>query len=1544
MTFNGILATIDHSSSSNGTIHVRVGPCRCSETVTGQVVITSNTGAVVYSAVDMWEYNPAGHIQQVLPGEGEKGTVVTILGWRLLGGGDELQAVHLNQVPAEVLSANDSSVMVRNGDLAHADSSQPDHVRIEATSGAIVEGGYFVQQEHGVITGFYPTFGQEGTYVTVTGLAIADNTIAFQNASVAGVAVDRRRIQVISDSSVVLRIGWAPTGTSGGIELVREDGVTVNSRTPYNFVYRHAGEILGLSPEVGVEGDVVHIFGQFLIYEGSSIAMVSLAGSTVSRVVEASTEEIVVIAGAASMQNSSGEVVIESSDGSVTEGQSFLYLHNFSLAVVQGPSAGQFGTQLTLRLPFPPSAATRAYVGCAPAQVLSTDTSSWTMQIAVPRPPDPHPNMVDIFVHDASGRVARLSRGFQYLREGHILSVLPSAGQNGTHVVIQGLQLLGGGTEVKKVFLGGVQATVERANDSEVTVKAGYSRTALVGDVEVVSDTGARVVLLEGWTYVTPASIQSITPLSGQFGTQVEVRGVGLLSGGMEARRVVLNGAEVHSVESSEDTSIVVRVGKKPLLPSPMTDEGLASVVVVSDTDGTVVSHNSSLAFQYTAPGTVLSVTPSNGTGGTQVLIEGVRLLGNGTAVVEVYLAGVAVLDVFNASDHSVIVIAGFTESGKAISGGSVEIESDTGALVVLEDGWSYIAECPLGQFQNSSTQLCDDCHRLCTHCNGPGNSDCFECTSGSFWTRGTSSGLFTCVDTCPLYSTVERECVAACQTHQFGQHSLAGVVFCRDCSHQCDTRYGCKGPSASECVRCVNVSYQGECTEECPSGHYLEYSSRSCLPCHTQCDAAYNCSGPSAADCHTCKHLSVENSSSPVPPTRHCVEECPTGYYQHQLHCLACHEYCHEGCVGPSPSQCTGCAAAALRYANGSTLCVPSCDSSLQYLDLDGVCQPCHHLCSAHGCKGPTAGDCWKCMEHSLLLDGVCVVVCPTGYFNSTGVCLPCDSSCTQGCSGQGTEECFFPGVAPFTSGTGTTTLTVVLVVGLAALVLVLGVLLVCLYCKHQRHYSLRKKARRMLRPVSNTISSRNSVKRKESLKVSLSRRSSILRRENFLGSGDPESINPLVCGEALQHTDDYTLEQFRAAAGPSPLGTGERWSLRSDDVNPYQEISMIQLASASTDPERITVASQNSSNEETVRQLTEVGSDDGFTVRIFFDSSDEADTGAGQRLPHSASQEPREGGAARKSATVQETPYYNLDDAVLAADRTRVGLQEHYDHPRKIKRRNLSASFINTAHYDTPTSQWATFGTPPLLDRTTPTTSTSFATSHPYARPSVPLRRKSDSGATLHHVQKAALLPLPQPCPQPSSPSDHVYATVKKPGRSDSDTHYDTPNEVAAPLPSAHAPRKESGPGEPSSIKKLLGWWVKGEPRPYEIPMEIAPNAGASVGAGAPLPPIPVPTPELPQLEQDGAPCEVPSSPLSERIYEEAFCGFDDNFVLVSTVSTPPALPERRQTKPTPNQPASQPLTQDVEIIWTPPPAEVHSDSDDSADIEVPLSQQSP
>ena len=194
VTFGGILATIDQASSNASVIHVRVGPCRCNETFAEKVVVTSSAGAVVSSAVAAWTYSPSGCIQQVLPGEGENGTVVTILGRGLLGGGSDIPLVYLNRVRAEVLSATDSSIVVRNGELARADPSQPDNVRIEAASGAIVEGSYFVQREQGVIPGFSPTLAR-GNYLTVTGLSIATGRLHSSMRRVAGWKMARERIQ-----------------------------------------------------------------------------------------------------------------------------------------------------------------------------------------------------------------------------------------------------------------------------------------------------------------------------------------------------------------------------------------------------------------------------------------------------------------------------------------------------------------------------------------------------------------------------------------------------------------------------------------------------------------------------------------------------------------------------------------------------------------------------------------------------------------------------------------------------------------------------------------------------------------------------------------------------------------------------------------------------------------------------------------------------------------------------------------------------------------------------------------------------------------------------------------------------------------------------------------------------------------------------------------------------------------------------------------------------------------------------------------------------
>lgn len=145
---------------------------------------------------------------------------------------------------------------------------------------------------------------------------------------------------------------------------------------------------------------------------------------------------------------------------------------------------------------------------------------------------------VAIFL-DTGFRVV-LSDAWTYKITGAISLVSPSSGHSGTRVTINGTNLLGYGATVAAVTLGGQAATVVAASDTAVTVVV-QDRTAGVGDVEIVSDSGAVVRATGAWTYVAQATITSVAPASGQHGTRVTIRGGDLLMGGAQIVAVVLH-------------------------------------------------------------------------------------------------------------------------------------------------------------------------------------------------------------------------------------------------------------------------------------------------------------------------------------------------------------------------------------------------------------------------------------------------------------------------------------------------------------------------------------------------------------------------------------------------------------------------------------------------------------------------------------------------------------------------------------------------------------------------------------------------------------------------------------------------------------------------------------------------------------------------------------------------------------------------------------------------------------------------------------------
>ena len=1543
VTVAGIPATIDHEASNSSVVQVRAGPAHDRGSVEGEIVITTSSGVIIRSNTLNWTYVVEGRIERLSPDEGEKGTVVRISGYNLLGGGMAAESVYLNGVPVvRIIHSNDSLVVVENGDIRLTDPSKPQSVYIESDTGAVTVGGYFVQRERGVITRISPTHGVEGTYVTLTGQQIVEDGSSVVNITLAGVPVMEGSVSVLNDSAVVVRAGRGESGVSGGMQVILDTGSAVHSRTQSNFTYDIRGEIEGISPNYGTEGDVIRISGQRLVVDGVRGPDVYLSGSKVSRVLSASPSEVLVVAGPAPV-NMSGEVEVISSNGAVVQGQNFTFSENFTFSIISGGPVGQYGTELLLLLPFEPDPDTRAFVGGIEAGILPSDHQNRTLLITVPQSSQVGARAVDVTVRDRDGRILRLRNAFNYIEEeGHISAVTPASGQFGTEVVISGRHLLGGSGGLRVAHLAGVPAAVTSANETVVVLRAGASSVSICGDVELLGETGARTVLTVSWCYVTPGVIHTVSPLVGQFGTVVVVEGVSLLGGGTAAASVFLNEVEVMKVVSSSDSRVTVRAGS----PSTTNLSTLATeyVRIISNTGNIVATTNNSLSFRYSNEGSIDTVNPPNGTGGTIVGIQGEGLLGGGVTIVRVRLADVEAIKVLNTSDTEVIVMAGFAPNGLSTRG-DVQLESNTGALVVLDNGWQYTEECPLGKFKNTTSETCENCHHLCRHCSNRGNTQCYECTAAAFTIR--QDAFVQCVEECPL-STANRVCVDDCEVYQYWERSELfdkTSYVCQNCSSKCDLSYGCSGPSNRDCELCASVSLYGVCVDECPTGFYPG-ANKTCIRCNVQCNPLRGCRGSLTTDCVLCKNLTIEVWSPSGTVSTQCVESCPIDFYRSRSACLPCHEYCSNGCKGPTLSDCHKCKFAAFRYQNGSTLCAASCatpsNHTLHYRDLEGVCQRCHQMCSAlYGCSGPTASECTRCTEGALMLDEECVAVCPVGYYNQSGLCSRCDPVCTsEGCGGPGPSSCFVIQADAFEAGSGTTALVVLVIVALVLAVVILSVILVYRCRKQTHNYNVRAQLSKAFRPVKRTFSGSNHIKRKESIKISLSRTNSVLRREGLIESGDPEFINPLVRDDVLNHSHRMAGGRFVVNVGThldEDRDCFDSLSNTSDvdkESNQYQEIPIIEADVTSPlhrDPERVTIGSEKDEDVQTSPQVEAGGEkNEEFTVKIVFESDhDEGETEYASPKPHPP---PTSGNGGEP--TLEDT-YCNMQSDVSAcAMKKDKGLYQ-YDTPRRVRQRTLSTGFLDS-HYDTPQTQKtavSTYDTPTAAKK-----AVSIGT-HPYATPTRPLRRKSVSGAMISRVRAT-----PPPQPRASSPEDHVYATVKRlEGSSEKESQYerpkksakestwksskDTPSSGRKDTPSSGRKdtptsgrkdtpsnvRKTSAPQEsPASggFKKFFSLSSvtrgKQEARPYEIP-----HSGPSVGPPPPLPPIPIQTAREESTEDDDH-----SSPV-ERIYEETFVGFDSDFSTFTfgqLEDTPPALPERRISRTT-TMPSRESLTQEVE-----------------------------
>eukprot|EP00038_Savillea_parva_P007971 m.173672 g.173672 ORF g.173672 m.173672 type:complete len:2086 (+) comp13727_c0_seq1:249-6506(+) len=334
------------------------------------------------------------------------------------------------------------------------------------------------------------------------------------------------------------------------------------------------------------------------------------------------------------------------------------------------------------------------------------------------------------------------------------------------------------------------------------------------------------------------------------------------------------------------------------------------------------------------------------------------------------------------------------------------------------------VRSCPAGTYGDRTTRECLPCSAGCTWCSGPRPEDCPVCATGlvarpglgcaascgpgefnvSGVCRGCGTGCASCLNehTCAQcaanFSLYQDMCVADgnCPRMTFSVNGR-----CDLCSYQCLD--GCEGPTASDCLTCRFVNYNGTCTDRCPFNTFTEVAtdgSIHCTACSEQCGAA-GCRGPDSTDCIDCLSFAYNDD---------CVTDCPdTETFQRSDGvCVACHEQCMPGtgCTGPHPTDCNVCANVSLT-ANGATTCMTECPPGY-YADGD-VCRACAPEC--RDCTGPGTGiggggGCTECSTYTH--NSTCVLTCPVRTYSvPNGSCVACDAECASACFGPGPSNC---------------------------------------------------------------------------------------------------------------------------------------------------------------------------------------------------------------------------------------------------------------------------------------------------------------------------------------------------------------------------------------------------------------------------------------------------------------------------------------------------------------------------------------------------------
>ncbi|EDQ84874.1 uncharacterized protein MONBRDRAFT_29861 [Monosiga brevicollis MX1] len=652
------------------------------------VEVVADSGAKV-SLAGAFEVLVVPVLISVSPAVGVAGTLVTIRGEGLLGGGSVAATISLEGLAvASILSSNASYLVVEAGEGV-ADSTGT--ITIVADTGAeFSESGAFTFVANGAVTGVDPVFGQRDTRVTISGTGLLADGITLDSVTLDGVPV--QAIISVTSTQVVVQAGSSATSSSPGDVVLRANtGGRIVALA--SFEYRPAATIDALLPDSGAEGTSFVLVGTNLFAHGTSITQLSLGGRPAA-IVRQSNYFVEAVAPLGPPAGEVVDVMLVADTGATavrTNGWTFVPVPNVTSIV---PARGVGGTLITIageHLLAGGSDIAEAFLGETQAVVLSASNTSVQLRAQ----PSLQVGLVNVTLHaDNEARII-IADGFEYIEAGQITEVVPIRGQGLTRVTITGDNLLGGGNSMTAVTLAGVPVReIINASDNVVVVVANYSAVALLGSVALTANNGAQVVRLRGFTYVAPTVLTASVPAVGQWGTRVTLTGIELLAGAEAIESLRVGPLEATILTSSQSKVVFVT----PQINASIT-VGVPLDVVLSLAGGAVNTFAD--RYTYRDAAVIVSVVPAQGLSGALITLNGARLLGGGSSIAQVTLNEVQAT-VISANNDSIVVQAA---APAAFGTEHVELVADTGARAVLEDAFTYVLEPVLTALTPSSGQ-----------------------------------------------------------------------------------------------------------------------------------------------------------------------------------------------------------------------------------------------------------------------------------------------------------------------------------------------------------------------------------------------------------------------------------------------------------------------------------------------------------------------------------------------------------------------------------------------------------------------------------------------------------------------------------------------------------------------------------------------------------------------------------------------------------------------------------------------------------------------